>query len=180
MKETPEVAVVIPVLNEAKYIAACLESLIPQASAMNAVIMVMDGGSADGTVEIVRKIAANHPEIAILHNEKRLQSAALNLAATVAPPGIQILVRADAHALYPRDYLDLCVTALRTHAVTSVVVPMRTIGTRGMQRAIACVQNSRLGNGGSAHRSEGISGLVDHGHHAAFDRAFFLRIGGYD
>ena len=50
----------------------------------------------------------------------------------------------------------------------------------GLQRAIAAAQSSRLGNGGSAHRAKPRSGFVDHGHHAAFDRAFFLSVGGYD
>jgi succinoglycan biosynthesis protein ExoA len=37
-----------------------------------------------------------------------------------------------------------------------------------------------MGNGGSAHRVQGRSGYVDHGHHAAFDRKTFLDLGGYD
>jgi succinoglycan biosynthesis protein ExoA len=49
-----------------------------------------------------------------------------------------------------------------------------------MQRAIAAAQNSRMGNGGSAHRIAGVSRFVDHGHHAAFDVSFFRQIGGYD
>jgi succinoglycan biosynthesis protein ExoA len=49
-----------------------------------------------------------------------------------------------------------------------------------MQRAIAAAQNSRLGNGGAAHRLIGWSGFVDHGHHAAFERQAFLELGGYD
>jgi succinoglycan biosynthesis protein ExoA len=57
---------------------------------------------------------------------------------------------------------------------------MRTEGQGGVQNAIAAVQNSRLGNGGAAHRAGGMSGFVEHGHHALFDRAFFLRLGGYD
>jgi succinoglycan biosynthesis protein ExoA len=93
---------------------------------------------------------------------------------------VTLLVRADAHAGYGADFVATCVAALRRHGATAVVVPMRTIGASGLQRAIAAVQNSRLGNGGSAHRIGGRSGFVDHGHHAAFDRAFFQRIGGYD
>jgi succinoglycan biosynthesis protein ExoA len=49
-----------------------------------------------------------------------------------------------------------------------------------MQKAIAAAQNSRLGNGGAAHRMLGQSGFVEHGHHAAFDLATFLQLGGYD
>jgi succinoglycan biosynthesis protein ExoA len=48
------------------------------------------------------------------------------------------------------------------------------------QAGIAAAQSSRLGNGGSAHRTGGVSRFVDHGHHAAFDLGFFRSIGGYD
>jgi succinoglycan biosynthesis protein ExoA len=49
-----------------------------------------------------------------------------------------------------------------------------------MQRAIAAVQNSRVGNGGAAHRVQGASRFVEHGHHAAFHLRTFLEVGGYD
>jgi succinoglycan biosynthesis protein ExoA len=175
-----ELAVVIPVLNESAYIAACLHSLLPQAREAGAVLMVMDGGSTDGTQSIVARLAQDHPELSLLNNPKRIQSAAVNLAAQIAPPSVRLLLRADAHSLYPPNFIATCVAALHANHATSVVVPMHTVGRGGLQNAIATVQASRLGNGGSAHRVGGRSGFVDHGHHALFDREFFLKLGGYD
>jgi succinoglycan biosynthesis protein ExoA len=172
--------VVVPVLNEERFIAACLESLLAQTDPGPFEIVVADGGSTDRTKEIVAAMRRRHPCIRWVENPRRLQSAAVNLVAKIAPPRSHVLVRADAHALYPADFLRDCLSALREHGATSVVVPMRTVGVAGFQRAVAAAQNSRLGNGGSAHRSGGVSRFVDHGHHAAFDREFFLRIGGYD
>jgi succinoglycan biosynthesis protein ExoA len=59
---------------------------------------------------------------------------------------------------------------------------MRTRALPGAtwQAAVANAQSSRLGNGGAAHRGGAVSGFVDHGHHAAFDLAFFRSLGGYD
>ncbi len=176
----PSLAVVVPVLNEAAYIRGCLESLLPQARAANAVILVIDGGSTDGTRDIVADLALRHGGMSMIDNPRRIQSAAVNLAARVAPPSVRLLLRADAHAVYPADFIALCVAALQAQNATSVVVPMRTRGQGGVQNAIAAVQNSRLGNGGAAHRAGGVSGFVEHGHHALFDRAFFQRLGGYD
>ncbi len=176
----PVLAVIVPVLNEAAFIEACLRSLLPQARAAGAAVMVMDGGSTDGTQAIVAALARDYPELSLHDNPKRIQSAAVNLAARTAPDSVTMLLRADGHCLYPPDFIALCVDALRRENATSVVVPMRTVGTGGLQKAIAAVQNSRLGNGGSAHRVGGRSGFVEHGHHALFDRAFFLRLGGYD
>lgn len=175
---TDRIAIVIPVLNEAAHIAACLADLAAQAG--DAEILVLDGGSSDGTQAIVAARAVADPRIRLVHNPKRLQAAAMNLGARIAAPDVTILLRADAHAFYPAGFVARCAEALRAQGATSVVVPMRTVGASPLQRAIASVQNSRLGNGGSAHRAGGVSGFVDHGHHAAFDRAFFRAIGGYD
>ena len=174
------IAIVIPVLNEAAFIGDCLTALLPQATALQTDMMVLDGGSTDGTQAIVTALAASHPRLRLINNPRRLQSAALNLAARQAAPDVGVLVRADAHADYPADFVARVTAVLRDQQATSVVVPMITRGTSAMQRAIAAVQNSRLGNGGSAHRVGGHSGWVEHGHHAAFDRAFFMTLGGYN
>lgn len=175
------VSIAVPVLNEEHYIAGCLASLLAQGDAYRLEILVLDGGSTDRTREIVAEIGASHPEVRLLDNPARLQSAAVNLAAREASPEARILLRADAHAWYPPGFVTrVCRCMEETPGATSVVVPMRTEGRAGMQRAIALAQNSRLGNGGSAHRAGGVSGWVDHGHHAAFDRAFFRSLGGYD
>lgn len=180
----PFVSVVVPVLNEERYIGACLASLLAQGAnwsdGSRFEILVMDGGSSDRTCEIVAALQATHTCIRLAHNPKRLQAAAMNMAARIASPLATVLVRADAHALYPDGYLATCVHALIETQVESVVVPMLTIGDRGFQRAVAAAQNSIIGNGGSAHRRASASDFVDHGHHAAFTRSSFLRVGGYD
>ena len=178
--EYPATAIVVPALNEEQYIVQCLESLLAITPDYVRQIIVVDGGSTDQTVELVQDIARAHPVVSVLHNPKRLQSAAVNLAASLAAPEVRVLLRADAHAVYPAGFIDTCVTALRERNAASVVVPLQTVGITGLQRAIAATQNSRLGNGGSAHRIGTVGRYVEHGHHAAFDRDAFLRIGGYD
>ncbi|MFC4165939.1 glycosyltransferase family 2 protein [Teichococcus aestuarii] len=181
----PLVAIAVPVLNEEHYIADCLASLLTQGDGYRLEVLVLDGGSTDRTREIVAGIQLRHPEVRLLHNPARLQSAAVNQAAREASPEARILLRADAHAWYPPGFVTRVCQCLEARTgpsagATSVVVPMKTEGHAGMQRAIALAQNSKLGNGGSAHRAGGVSGWVDHGHHAAFNRDFFRSIGGYD
>jgi succinoglycan biosynthesis protein ExoA len=174
------IPIVVPTLNEEAYIVKCLRSLLRQAPEDQLQILVLDGSSTDRTVELVESLRVEHPCISVVHNPKRLQSAAVNLAATVADPRGSVLFRADAHSEYPPNFVRDCLQALQAPGVTSVVVPMRTVGSGRWERAIAAAQNSRLGNGGAAHRIGGRSGFVDHGHHAAFDRKFFQTIGGYN
>lgn len=183
MTETPFIAVAVPVLNEAGYIERCLRSLLPQLPPGACEVLVLDGGSTDGTQAIVQDLAREHPCLRLVHNPRRIQSAACNLAARIADPRARVLLRADAHADYPPGFVAHVVDAMARTGATSVVVPMRTVGVTAFQRAVAAAQNSRLGNGGSTHRAGAApqpSGPVEHGHHAAFDRDFFLRLGGYD
>jgi succinoglycan biosynthesis protein ExoA len=178
----PFVSIVVPTLNEENYIADCLNSLIGQWPEGAYEILVLDGGSTDRTKQIVAAFQDRHAAVVLLANPRRIQSAAMNLAAQLASQQATVLVRADAHALYPSDFIPRCVAALLLTNATSVVVPMHTRARSGgfLQTSIAAAQSSRLGNGGAAHRIGTRSGFVDHGHHAVFDRAFFQSIGGYD
>lgn len=176
----PFVTIIMPALNEERYIAAAIASIVPRSQELQFEVLVVDGGSTDRTRAIVEELAAKDARIRMLHNEKRLQAAAVNLGARLADARSVCFVRADCHLTYPEGFVERCMRTLRQQDVASVVVPMRTEGSSCLQRAIAAAQNSRLGNGGSLHRSAGRSGLVQHGHHAAFDRRTFLALGGYD
>jgi succinoglycan biosynthesis protein ExoA len=178
--QKPFVSILMPALNEEAYISAALASIMPQRDEVHYEVLVIDGGSTDRTRAIVEEIAASNSRVRLVANEKRIQAAAVNLGARTADARARYLVRADCHLHYPEDFVERCVSTLADKNVASVVVPMHTEGTTCLQRAIAAAQNSRLGNGGSAHRRPGWSGLVEHGHHAAFDRKTFLDLGGYD
>lgn len=176
----PPFSIAMPVLNEERYVALALNSLLGQTRDLDAQILVLDGGSQDATRDIVERIALIEPSVRWVENPGRTQSAGCNLAAELSDAHRRLMLRADAHAAYPDDFVRRAITACLHTGATSVVVPMRTVGLGGVQRAIAATQNSRLGNGGSAHRRRGASRYVEHGHHAVFDLAFFRSIGGYD
>jgi succinoglycan biosynthesis protein ExoA len=176
----PFVSIIMPALNEERYVSAAIDSVIPCSHDIEFELLVLDGGSTDRTREIVQAIAAEDRRVRLIHNGKRIQSAGVNLAAKLADVRARYLLRADCHVGYPQGFVERCIRSLEQHQVASVVVPMRAEGSTCVQRAIAAAQNSRLGNGGSLHRVQGRSGLVEHGHHAAFDRDVFLELGGYD
>jgi len=179
--QVPEfVSIVMPALNEERYIERAIGSVLPDPSEFDCELLVMDGGSTDATVEIVARLSAGDSRIRLVHNPRKLQSAALNLAAREADSRASYLVRADCHATYPKGFVRNLMHTITQTKAASVVVSMNTLGRSCTQKGIAAAQNSRLGNGGSAHRNAGSKGFVDHGHHAAFNRDAFLRAGGYD
>jgi glycosyl transferase family 2 len=60
------VAVLLPVRDEAHRVEACLESLLAQTGVRDLRILVLDDGSADGTAEVVRRVAGDDPRVRLL------------------------------------------------------------------------------------------------------------------
>jgi succinoglycan biosynthesis protein ExoA len=182
-ERSPSVLIVIPTLNEARNIGEVIRSLglDPPARARIA-LAVVDGGSSDGTVEAVKRLAATGGHaVTLLHNPARIQSAAVNLAVRCAREEFDVLVRCDAHMRYPRGFVRRLLETLERTGADAVVVPMDCVGERNcVQRAVGWISDTPLGSGGAAHRAGRRSGFVDHGHHAAFRMPSFRRCGGYD
>ncbi|MFK0383813.1 glycosyltransferase family 2 protein [Agrobacterium sp. NPDC090273] len=172
--------IVIPCLNEAKTIEALLHKFTGMMDGKNFRVVVADGGSTDGTRDIVDAFVKNDERVTLLPNPKRIQSAGINLAVSTFGQDYDYLIRIDAHGDYPDDYcLRLIEDAERTGA-DSVVVAMDTVGHGLFQKATAMAQNSKLGNGGSKHREGAKGHWIDHGHHALMRIAAFDAVGGYD
>jgi succinoglycan biosynthesis protein ExoA len=174
------VLLVIPCLNEARTIEPLLHKLHAQRMGMDMLIVVADGGSRDGTPEIVRRVSETLPGVVLLPNPKKIQSAAINLAVQQFGEERDYLIRIDAHGDYPDDYCRVLLEEAISVGADSVVVGMDTVGFGLFQKATAVAQNSKLGNGGSKHRAGGGGEWVDHGHHALMRIAAFQAAGGYD
>lgn len=170
--------VVIPCLNEISHIKALLDSL---SYLEGTDIIVADGGSTDGTQEVVKAAAVENSNIKLLANPKRIQSAAINLAVEMYANNAKYLVRLDAHGEYPDNFVAELVSEAFERDSDSIVVSMDTVGKSPFQHAVAVAQNSKLGNGGSDHRNERNEGKwIEHGHHALMRIEAFREVGGYD
>lgn len=171
--------VVIPCLNEEAHLPDLLCALASDVSASDQMIVVADGGSTDRSREIVLAWTLRMPNLVLMNNPARLQSAGVNLAVSRFGADRRFLVRVDAHAAYPKDFVTRLVGTAETHGAESVVVPLLTQGAGCFQKAVATAQNSPIGTGGAAHRLGRRRGWVDHGHHALMRIDRFVSLGGY-
>lgn len=173
---------VIPALNEARHIETCIRSLMQGSPLLRLVpLTVADGGSTDETQAIVTRLMAEFPNLRLIENPKKLQAAAINLAAARhSGPQTRWLVRCDAHSIYPQNFILHVAESLQRTGAASVVIPMDAVGETCFEKGNAWVVDTLLGSGGSAHRGGRKSGYVDHGHHAGFDISWFRKVGGYD
>jgi len=174
--------IAVPSLNEKHTILPILESILSDSRAD--AVWILDGGSTDGTRELVTSYLATSPRLRLIDNPRRTQAHAINLAAKLAERlGFDTLIRIDAHAIYPKNYVSSLLAILEQSEAASVVVPLianATVSEGAWRKACADLQSSWLGHGGAEHRSVGKSGWVTHGHHAAFDLQTFLHLDGYD
>jgi succinoglycan biosynthesis protein ExoA len=175
------IIVAIPTLNEGPNIQRVLDELMADLPT-DAIVdfVVADGGSTDDTVGIVSGIIAHHMNVRVVHNDKKIQSAAVNLIVERFGDNYDLLVRCDAHAHYPRGFISRLVVSRDHNRAHSIVVPMDSEGHSCFQKAVAWISDSKVGSGGSAHRGGRTSGYVDHGHHALFLIEAFREAGGYD
>lgn len=191
MEEFPFVSIVIPTLNEEANIEVTLQRLVDTRYPRNLVeFLVVDGGSTDKTRGIAETMAVllmkkNGTVIRVLDNPRRLQSAAINLAAEVADPRSEWLVRCDCHAEYPMDFVSAVMGAISgrpgdDYAGIVYAVRCRTDSSHCFRNASGWAFCSKLGGGNSAYRTGTPTGQVDHGWHGAFNRRILRSIGGYD
>ncbi|MEL7108105.1 MAG: glycosyltransferase [Pseudomonadota bacterium] len=173
---------VIPCLNEEDHIEACVRSLMTGDETLRKVpLVIVDGGSTDRTLSIVESLMEEFDNLTVLNNPKKIQSAAINLAAQQSvTERSEWLVRCDAHSIYPSNFILDVVDRLIETGAQSVVVPMDAVGRTCFEKANAWIVDTPLGSGGSAHRGGRQSGYVDHGHHAGFALSDFVQLGGYD
>src|SRR4051794_39077868 len=135
------VTVVMPARNEERAIASALESVLGQ-TYRNLQIVVIDGGSTDGTRSIIEKWQAQDSRIEILTNPVPSIPMSLNLGLAAARG--RWLVRVDAHSTVPPTYVADLVARLREGIWAGVGGIKPGVGVTSAGRAIAAAVSSRL------------------------------------
>ncbi len=150
----PQLGVVMPCRNEADMIRRSVASVLAfDYPAGRMTLTVVDGMSDDATPDIVAEIALADRRVRLLQNPQRLPASALNLA--IAALDCDVLLRVDAHSIYPRDYAMRCVTALQETGAANVggVIETRPGADTPTARAIAFSLGHRFGVGTAAFRT---------------------------
>lgn len=177
-EQIQRISVVMPMLNEASHIAQIVEDLRAQDFAGEVEVFVADGGSTDGSVDVLREAAARTGlDVTVLDNPRRKASSGLNVCIPHATG--ELVVRLDCHSHYPSDYLRRCAEAAEETGawnVGGVVVPR---GRTPTEQAVGCGMLSPFGgiawtrNADRRHDADTVS-------FGAFRPEAFERVGLYD
>lgn len=176
--EHPAVTIILPMRNEEKWIAACIESILRQDYPRDRMeVLLVDGMSTDRSREIVSEYAQRHPFLKLVDNPERIQVTALN-AGIRAATGDYVL-RMDAHSQYGDDYVSKCVYYAQKTRAENVGGPVVTCPGADtlMARCIARITSHRLVVGGSAFRTTNKAQYADTCVFGTWRRELFDQIG---
>jgi len=177
MGATDLVSVIVPARNEERSIGVTLDALRAQ-DYRNLQIIVVDGGSTDGTVAVVERHMAEDPRVELLHNPRGITPVALNIALAAAQG--PWLVRMDAHATVDPTYVGTAVARLRDGGWGGVGGRKDGVGRTPAGRAIATALGSPFGVGGSVYHHGVREQEVDHIPFGAYPTELVRELGGWD
>ena len=178
-----KVSVIVPCYNEEATIHGLLEGLLEQTYGLEDFeVAIADGGSTDGTLEVIDGFKREHPElrVRVVHNPDRTIPAGINKA--IAATDGTTIVRLDAHSFPKKDYIEQCMNALESSRAANAggVWEIRPSGNGWISRSIAAAAASRLGAGDARYRVGGEPGPVDTVPFGAYPRVWLDKVGPFD
>jgi succinoglycan biosynthesis protein ExoA len=178
MTMAPTVSLVVPMLDERAHIERCIASLDAQEWPHDALeVLVVDGGSSDGSREIVDNLTAGRPWLRVVENPARRASSAFNRGIEAASGDVVCLV--SAHGELPPDYVPNSVAALDRTGAAGVGGVLRHTGSDRSGRAIGLAMTSPFGMA-SPFRFADQAREVDTIGHPAYTAAALRSVGAFD
>ncbi|WP_010663965.1 glycosyltransferase family 2 protein [Marinilabilia salmonicolor] len=180
----PLLSIIMPVRNEAGYIEMVLNNIFAQNYPREKIeVIIVDGESDDQTLDIINTYNVRHLDLKIItiSNRERIVPSGLNLAIGYASG--EVIVRMDAHAEYPEDYLPRLVDGLKRYDADNVGGVVETIppNPKSKSKAIAFAMGHPAGVGNSFFRIGASAPMeVDTVPFGCFFKSVFDKIGLFD
>jgi len=175
------VSIIMPVRNEVDFITKSVDSILDQDYDDGTIqIIIADGMSDDGTIDIIQNYKYLHENIIFINNPERTVSTAINRALTYAIG--EIIIRVDGHCEIEKNYISKCIEILNKKTnVSCVGGAIKNISFGIVGNAVNIAQSSPFGVGGVMFRTGVSRGrYVDTLAFGAYHRSVFEEIGGCD
>jgi succinoglycan biosynthesis protein ExoA len=178
MQSWPDVAVVMPVLNEEKHLANAVSAILEQNYAGNLHVVLALGPSQDATEAVATKLATQDQRVTWVPNPSGRTPEALNAA--IAATTESVIVRVDAHCELSDGYITEAIETLERTRADNVGGIMGAEGSTPFQQAVATAMTSALGVGSASFHVGGEEGPAETVYLGVFRRSALERVGGYD
>ena len=178
LSSSPDLSVILPVLNEANHLADAVQAILSQDYQGKFEVILAIGPSKDATLEIANELAKSDSRVIVVLNPTGRTAAGLNIA--LAKSNSPIIVRVDGHAEIPTNYLSTAVEVLQKTGAVNVGGLMGAVGKTRFEKSVARAMRSPLGVGAAKFHTGGGSGEVDTVYLGCFLREALNEIGGFD
>ncbi len=126
------ISVITPVYNGEKFIESCIQVVIDQnCPNVEHIIMDVDGGSTDRTVEIIKKYAEKYPYIRWISEKDKGQSDAMNRGIAMAKGEILAILNVDDY--YEPNVLNQISKIFETLPEPSLLMDVKYLSLRLME-----------------------------------------------
>ena len=170
-------SVIIPTYQEIKGIENVL-SFCVKSHPLPKQVFVVDGGSTDGTLDIVRQFQKQYAFLKLIDNPERYVAFGLNKVIPLCQS--DIIIRMDAHTEYASDYFNSIVSVFERIDADIVGGPTNTAYESSTQEAIAFVYTSPFGMGNSSVHNLQFEGYTDSVTFGAWKSKIFKTTGLFD
>lgn len=176
----PLVSVVVPMHNEADFIGNDLKSILQNDYPAELIeILVVDGGSTDGSIEIVQKMAKEHTNITLLGGPGVNCPAAMNIG--IENSHGEVVCKVDAHGYVDSNFIRLGVKHLRSDKdIKCVGGPIRPIAKSLIEQSNVLARSSVFGVGGGINTAGEEPQFTDTVQCGIYERETLFEVGLFD
>jgi glycosyltransferase involved in cell wall biosynthesis len=174
----PGVSVVLPILNEERFLEHAIEAILEQKYPGDLEVILALGPSRDRTNEIAQGLRQKDSRVVLVDSPTGRTAAGLNLAIKEAK--FEIICRIDGHAEISETYIQDAVEILEETGAVNVGGIMAAVGKSAFESAVATAMRSPLGVGGARFHIGGKAGPADTVYLGVFKKRALLEVGLYD
>lgn len=172
-----KLSICFPIFNEMNFIDSLLHSVIDTYPIEKEIILI-DGGSTDGTLEKIKLWQEKYSNILLIHNPAKYVSHGFNLA--YKSTSSEYIALMGAHAEYPENYFYVGLSILESGEADAVGGPLVQKGKSWKGKIIAFCMSSKFGVGDTEFRTSKKRSYVDSVAMAIYNRKIFKKAGLFD
>ncbi len=180
LDQSPLVSLILPVRNEAEHLGRALDAIDAQGYPSDRIeIIVVDGGSTDGTLDLIHRRSALDGRLSLLGGPGMNTPMAMCIGMEAANG--DVIVKVDGHGWMNDQFVEVAVDNIASDAGLGCVGGLiEPIAATPVERANAYARFSRFGVGG------GVYTLADSGQDTetvqcgAYRRDALHQVGGFD